>query len=251
MSTRLQPHDEKSFWNYTIKLLYNDYCQIFSKGCVFHSDRYYLQPKTRQIWRCIYLVTDNCALVYIINRQMSKHKFIILLRELIHTSLNYNIPFWAGHIAGYNSRADLLSCFQVSQFKQIFPEAKWRHEYQTTFCRRVSCFPERSPFFSALHRVTKVVSSSLDCFPRFVSPQSFSLPLTMTTIALFESYLRAQKLAPPTISSYLSAISYVHKMNVPRYPTKIFLIQKLLAVIGRDRSPSLRQNRKLYLPLCF
>lgn len=75
--------------------------------------------------KCICFVTDNSALVDIINRQTSKHKLIMLLvRDLVFTSLNYNILFRARHIAGvHNSLADLLSRFQVSQFKQIFPEA--------------------------------------------------------------------------------------------------------------------------------
>ena len=57
---------------------------------------------------------------------------------------------------------------------------------------------------------------------------------------LFVSYLRARKLAPSTISSYLSAISYVHKMQGLRDPTKTFLIQKFLTAVGRERSPDSR-----------
>ena len=53
---------------------------------------------------------------------------------------------------------------------------------------------------------------------------------------LFVSYLRAWKLAPSTISSYLSAISHVNKMQDLRDPTKKFLIQKLLTAVGRERS---------------
>ena len=75
--------------------------------------------------KCICFVTDNSALVEVINRQTSKHKLIMLLvRDLVLTSLKYNILFRARHIAGiHNSRADLLSRLQVKQFKQIFPEA--------------------------------------------------------------------------------------------------------------------------------
>ena len=75
--------------------------------------------------RCVCFVTDNGALVDIINRQTSKHKLIMLLvKDLVSTSLNYNILFQARHIAGvHNSHADLLSRVQVSQFKQIFPDA--------------------------------------------------------------------------------------------------------------------------------
>lgn len=75
--------------------------------------------------KCISFVTDNSALVETINRQTSKHKLIMfLVRDLVLTSLKFNILFRAKHIAGVNnSRADLLSQLQVNQFKQIFPEA--------------------------------------------------------------------------------------------------------------------------------
>ena len=125
----------------------------------------------------------------------------------------------------------------VNSNKSFRRRTKCRLEYQTSFCRRVGCFPERSPFFSALRGVTEVVFSSLDRFPRILRtlcfPNSFSLLVTTTTIVLFVSYLRARKLAPSTISSYLLAISYVHKMKEQRDLTKTFLIQKLLTAVGR------------------
>ena len=71
-------------------------------------------------------------------------------------------------------------------------------------------------------------------------PQAFRLPLNPTTIALFISYLRARKLAASTITSYLSAISYVHKLKDLPDPTKTFLIQKLLIAVGKQRSPDTR-----------
>lgn len=75
--------------------------------------------------KCVCFVTDNSALVEVINRQTSKHKLTMLLvRDLVLTSLKRNILFRAQHIAGVNnSCADLLSRLQVNQFKQIFPEA--------------------------------------------------------------------------------------------------------------------------------
>ena len=66
------------------------------------------------------------------------------------------------------------------------------------------------------------------------------MPLSTATIALFISYLRARKLAASTITSYLSAISYVHKMKGLRDPTKAFLIQNLLITVGKPRSPDTR-----------
>ena len=75
--------------------------------------------------RCVAFYTDNAAIVDIINRQTSKHQLVmILVRDLVLTSLKYNILFRARHIPGvHNSGADYISRFQVEQFKQISPEA--------------------------------------------------------------------------------------------------------------------------------
>ena len=66
-------------------------------------------------------VTDNAALVSIINQQTSKHKLVmILIRDLVLTALNYNIIFCTRHIPGLNNtRADCLSRFQIARFKEL------------------------------------------------------------------------------------------------------------------------------------
>ena len=79
-----------------------------------------------------------------------------------------------------------------------------------------------------------------DFHNRFVSSRSLTLPLNTATIALFICYLRARKLAASTITSYLSAISYVHKMRGFCDPTKTFLKHKLLIAVGKERSPDTR-----------
>ena len=75
--------------------------------------------------RCIVFVTDNAALISIINQQTSKHKLVmILIRDLVLTALNYNIIFRARHIPGLNNtRADCLSRFQIARFKELSPQA--------------------------------------------------------------------------------------------------------------------------------
>ena len=67
-----------------------------------------------------------------------------------------------------------------------------------------------------------------------------SLPLTCASLALFISYLNARKLAPATVTSYLSAISYVHKIAGVHDPTKTFVIQKLMRAISRSKSADIR-----------
>lgn len=69
--------------------------------------------------------TDNAALVDIIKQQTSKHSLVmVLVCDLMLTSLQHNIVFWAYHVPGVdNMRADLISCFQIIEFRNAFPDA--------------------------------------------------------------------------------------------------------------------------------
>lgn len=75
---------------------------------------------------------------------------------------------------------------------------------------------------------------------RFYGSATLSLPLPSSQLTLFISYLSAKKLAHSTITSCMSAISYVHKLKGYRDPTKTFLIHKLLTALSRQRSVDLR-----------
>lgn len=55
-----------------------------------------------------------------------------------------------------------------------------------------------------------------------------SLPTRVATLALFITDLDQKGYAPATISSHVSAIGYVHKLNGWSDPTPSFLVQKLL-----------------------
>ena len=67
-----------------------------------------------------------------------------------------------------------------------------------------------------------------------------TFPVSTACIALFISFLCAKGLAPATISSYLSAIAYVHKIKGSLDPTKSFLIEKLLVALGRRGQADVR-----------
>ena len=62
-------------------------------------------------------MTDNAALVDIINKQTSKHKIVmILIRDMVLTTLKFNIFFTARHLPEkLNERADLISRFQIER----------------------------------------------------------------------------------------------------------------------------------------
>ena len=67
-----------------------------------------------------------------------------------------------------------------------------------------------------------------------------SFTLTPTCIPLFISFLSLRQLACSTIKSYLSAISYVHKLKGFNDPTKSFLIDKLLTALSRQQPSDIR-----------
>ena len=60
-----------------------------------------------------------------------------------------------------------------------------------------------------------------------------SLPLDVNQILLLLSFLNMKGLAPSSITTYLSAIGYVHKAYNVINPTVNFLVQKVLAAINR------------------
>ena len=67
------------------------------------------------------------------------------------------------------------------------------------------------------------------------------LPVSVNNLALFISYLSAQKFASSTISTYVSALSYVHKLGNFPDPTKNVLVQKLLTAHSKlHSSPDVR-----------
>ena len=77
-------------------------------------------------------------------------------------------------------------------------------------------------------------------YTHYFPSASPSLALTCASLALSFSYLNARKLAPATVTSYLSGISYVHKIAGVHDPSKILVIQKLLRGISRSKSSDIR-----------
>lgn len=67
-----------------------------------------------------------------------------------------------------------------------------------------------------------------ETFSSTIMGQQFHLPLSVSTISLFVAYLFSKSLAPSTVSTYLSAIGYVHKMLSLPDNTQTFLVEKLV-----------------------
>ena len=157
---------------------------------------------------CIVFFSDNHAVVDVINKQTSREsKVMVLVRRLVLNCLKYNILLKSKHIPGIlNQECDLLSCLQVDKFKLLAGSRKtyeqaWNHflDFSTRYCG--TAFPQ--------------------------------LPLTVSDIVLFVAYLSAKKLAPSSISTYISALSYVHKIGSFSDPTKAFVVQKIMTAQSR------------------
>ena len=71
-----------------------------------------------------------------------------------------------------------------------------------------------------------------------------SIPLSIYQVIMFISYLNLKLYAPTTITTYISALSYVHKFNSVFDPTSQFVIQKLLAASVR-----IHPTRDVRLPI--
>ena len=73
--------------------------------------------------RCILFFTDNEALVYIINKQSCRDRYLMFfVRKLVSVCLKYNILFKAKHVPGAcNKLADSLSRLQIHTFRQLAP----------------------------------------------------------------------------------------------------------------------------------
>lgn len=73
----------------------------------------------------------------------------------------------------------------------------------------------------------------LDFSSRYCGTAFPQLPLSVSDIVLFVAYLSAKKLAPSNISTYISALSYVHRIGSVSDPTKAFVVQKIMTAQSR------------------
>lgn len=75
--------------------------------------------------KCIVLHSDNKAVVHIINKQSCKdNQIMYLVRRLIIACMKHNILIRAEHVPGkHNNLADMLSRFQIEDFRQNAPFA--------------------------------------------------------------------------------------------------------------------------------
>ena len=77
--------------------------------------------------------------------------------------------------------------------------------------------------------------SSFTAYSTSVYKQVLNLPISPADICLFVAYLHNSGKAPKTISTYLSALGYIHKITGLSDPTTSFIVSKLMAGAYRSR----------------
>ena len=73
--------------------------------------------------KCVMIMSDNIAVVHILNKYTSKDPSImIIVRLIVLSCMKYNVFIRSQHLPGkFNILPDLLSRNQVSKAKQMFP----------------------------------------------------------------------------------------------------------------------------------
>ena len=65
------------------------------------------------------------------------------------------------------------------------------------------------------------------------STASFSLPISPATLDLFTAYMFDRQYAPSTVNTYVSSLSYSHKLSGLPDPTRVFYIVQMLKGYGK------------------
>ena len=136
-----------------------------------------------------------------------------LLRPLILACLHFNILFQARHVAGS---------------KNLLPSAARKLLPVVDELLKSSLAPNTALTYSRAWSSFTVYSTS-------VYKQVLNLPISPADLCLFVAYLHDSGKAPKTISTYLSALGYIHKITGLSDPTTSFIVSKLMAGAYRSR----------------
>ena len=120
--------------------------------------------------KCVAFYTDNAAIVDIINQQTSKHPLVmILVRDLVLTSLTYNILFRARHIpACIILVRTTFHVFRSSSSRNSRPgRTNCQLQFPPTFCQRIGHYAEGFVKFCTVVGHTQTLPESLGSFYSF------------------------------------------------------------------------------------
>ena len=161
----------------------------------------------------------NAPSYLLINKQTSKDKGImIFVRSLVLCCLRFNILFHARHIPGFLNKGPLPLVFRWTTSKPSLPTRTfYRRRCQRTYSKRGGRLPESLIRVLYSEGSKKIYQHAWNVYSefsyRFGDSSLPELPLDQASVALFISFLSASKLAPSTISSYISALSYATNLK--------------------------------------
>ena len=180
----------------------------------------------------ILFFTDNEALVHVINEQSCRDKnLLFLVRRLVLVCLERNICFKAKHIPGvHNVLAAALSRLKFQTFKQLAPACKNPHPTEIPHHLQPLSWHQWPPIWCVLacnHLPFPLISvrgrfSISFTIPFFHLPFAFLL-ISPSLMALFIAYIFNFHYAPSAVTTYISALSYSHKLLGLPDPSKVFL----------------------------
>lgn len=174
----------------------------------------------------ILLLTDNMAIAQVINKQSSKDKSNMrLVRRLVLACLFHNIHFKAKHIEGKMSvTADRLSRFQLPAIRHRIDQ-RIKRQYQSVCCT----FDQPDTILLSASLAASTQSAYRRSWQLLQSFQGrTTLPLQVAEICNFIAYPYSSQFSASTISSHISAFSYVHKLLGLPDPSQMFIVKKLL-----------------------
>ena len=182
----------------------------------------------RNASRYIQLIRPWCiSLKY--NRHTSKESDImVLIRRLVLCRMRHNILVRADHVPGrHNVLPDLLSRSQIDKFKICLLHGPRPNPSSGVIARALSR--------SVLHLLNDSLAPStkssyrnaLRPYVRFhmlCFPTDPVIPVHPDRLAQFVASCQHRRFQPATVTSYVSAISYVHKIQAIPNPADSFVV---------------------------
>ena len=177
------------------------------------------------------------SVVIIINKKSSKSpRVMTLVRKLVLTFLDYNILLKAEHISGHlNCLADSRS---RSNFQKLKTVSNSRRKALSNLTPALDSLNEEVNFLinmstaSGSWKTYKTAADFLENF-RKIYKMNPIWPVPVEMLAQFIAYLSHKGLTASTVSTYISGLSHVHKMNGLHDSTKFYLISKMLEGMKR------------------
>ncbi|KAI8515720.1 hypothetical protein Bbelb_065330 [Branchiostoma belcheri] len=175
--------------------------------------------------------TDNEALVHVINKQTSRNPAIMpLLRHFVLICLEHNVLCRATHIPDRPLPPHIPSHGAMPNSGTLPSTAvvlnKVANDLLMTSLAPSTLRAYRSAWQQLRQFTFQLVGRDLTMPP-------ISVPL----LSQFIASLHQRQIAPASISSKLSAISFIHKLFDLPDPTQSFVIQKLMQAIRKFRVP--------------